>query len=283
MTTGPGFLLVTGSTGRVGQLLRAALPGAEAGGLRVLWHGRHPGPGVDFAWNIGHGAPPDLPPGTPILHLAGCTSGDAAALAENATAALAVADLALRLAAPLLHVSTAAVYAPAPRDLTEDDRPAPASPYGQAKLQAEQALSQALPDGRLTLLRLANLAGGDMLFGNIRAGLPITLDPIPGQPGGPIRSYIGPATLARVLAALVARLAAGQALPRVLNLAQPGPLAMADVLQAAGARWAWGPPRPAAIPRVTLATARLGALVALPPATPQGLVAELAALAQAAP
>lgn len=283
MTKSPQFLLVTGASGRVGQLLRTALPGSRLGGVQVLWHARNPGPGIDIAWAIGRQAPPDLPPGTPILHLAGRTSGSEAALADNLALAQEVADLALRLDAPLLHMSTAAVYAPAPRDLTEDDIPAPASAYGQAKLHAEQALTQALPKGAFSLLRMANLAGADTLFGNMKAGLPLTLDPVPGQSRGPIRSYIGPVALAGVLDALVGRLAAGQPLPTVLNLAQPGALAMADVLDAAGASWTWGPPRPAAIPRVTLSSARLAALVALQPATPAGLVAELAALAQAAP
>jgi len=282
MTHSPQFLLVTGASGRVGRLLRAALPEARLGGLQILWHGRRPGPGNQVDWDIGRAPPPDLPPGTPILNLAGQTSGSDEILADNVLSARAVAELALRLAAPLLHMSTAAVLAPASQDLTEDDVPAPTSAYGRAKLQAEQVLSQTLPNEHLTLLRLANLAGADMLFGNIRAGLPITLDPIAGQPGGPIRSYVGPATLARILDGLVGRVVKGQALPRVLNLAQPGAVAMADVLMATDMRWSWAPPRTGAIPRVTLSTQRLATLVPLSPATPRGLIDEVASLAQVA-
>lgn len=280
MTHSPQFLLVTGASGRVGRLLRAALPEARLGGLQVMWAARNPGPGIQLAWDMGRGPVPNLPAGTAILHLAGHTAGSEEVLADNAGAALAVAQLARQIDAPLLHMSSAAVLGPASRDLTEDDAPAPTSAYGRAKLQAETVLLQTLPEGRLTVLRLANLAGADMLFGNIRAGFPVTLDPIPGQPGGPIRSYVGPRTLARTLDGLIRLLARGQALPRMLNLAQPGAVAMADVLEAAGARWSWGPPRAGSIPRVTLSTERLGALVPLFPATPKGLIDEVASLGQ---
>lgn len=233
---------------------------------------------VDLAWDIGQEKAPDLPPKTVILNLAGRTAGRPDELAKNVLAARAVAALARDLDGVVLHMSSAAVYAPGPQDLHETDEPAPPSDYGRAKLAAERAMDDAMPEGRLCLLRLANLAGGDMLFRNIRDDLPISLDPIEGQTGGPLRSYIGPVTLGRVLDGLIVRLSRGQALPRVLNLAQPGALAMAEILQAAGARWSWGQPRAAAIPRVTLSTARLAGLVSLPPATPDSLVAELAAL-----
>ncbi len=282
MTKMPTKILVTGGFGGVGRLLRGALAGQGLGGLPVLWHARRPGPGVDLAWDIGRQDPPALPESALVLHLAGCVAGSQADLADNAASAREVARW-VRGRGWLLAMSSAAVYAPAARDLTEDDPPAPPSPYGLAKLQAEQALIQATGGQGLVLLRLANLAGGDVLFGNIRAGLPITLDPIAGQEGGPIRSYIGPVSLAQALSGLVGHLRAGRALPQVLNLAQPGAVAMADVLRAAGANWHFGPPRAAAVPRVTLDVTRLQALVPLAPATATSLVAEVAAATGAQP
>lgn len=277
MTKMPTKVVVTGGGGRVGRLLRAALDGQGLGGLPVLWHGRRPGPGVDLAWDIGRQDPPALPEGAMVLHLAGRVSGTEDELADNALSAREVASW-VQGRGWILAMSSAAVYAPAPRDLTEQDPPAPPSAYGRAKLAAEKALLQATKGQGLALLRLANLAGGDVLFGNIRAGLPITLDPIPGQAGGPIRSYIGPVTLARALAGLIGHVRAGRVLPPVLNLAQPGAVAMADVLRAAGANWQFGPPRAGAVPRVTLDSSLLQSLVPLPPATASTLVAEIAAV-----
>jgi hypothetical protein len=81
--------------------------------------------------------------------------------------------------------------------------------------------------------------------------------------------------LAGVLSGLFDLVLRGVALPRVLNLAEPGIMAMADLLQARGQAWTFGPPRPAAISRVALDTTRLQALVPMSPATPATLIADL--------
>jgi hypothetical protein len=101
---------------------------------------------------------------------------------------------------------------------------------------------------------------------------PVTLDPVAGG-RGPVRSYIGPATLAHVLNTL----AHAPDLPAILNIASPGPVAMADLLDAAHIPWTFGPPRAGAIPRVALSTARLEGIVPLPPADPQAMIAEWSA------
>ena len=269
-------LLVTGASGRIGRALRAIWAENMVCGLPVLWHGRRAGPGVDLIWDIGENLPVGLPPGLIILHLAGLTQGSVQELAENQRVTEAVCVAAR--AAQAIHVfvmSSAAVYAPGPRWLTEEDTPAPVSPYGQAKLAAERAAENSLGHGGLTLLRLANLAGADALLGNCRPGQTVTLDPIAGQAGGPERSYIGPHELAQVLSGLVALVGQGAGLPRILNVAQPGVVAMADLLTARGHPWVFGPPRAAAIPRVALSTNRLAALLPLAPATPAGLIADL--------
>ncbi len=259
-------VLITGSTGRVGRALRAVWADNFAGDVPILWHGRRAGPGVDVVWDIGQKPPVGLPEGGVVLHLAGVTRGTAAELDENRRVTVAVCG-AVR-AAHHLVMSSAAVYRPGPDPIAETAPPAPISDYGRAKLAAEQAVAGA----GVTMLRLANLAGADALLGNCQPGQVMTLDPIAGQARGPERSYIGPRVLAQVLAGLIGRVGA---LPPVINLAQPGVMAMADLLEARGQAWRFGPPREGAVARVVLATDLLAGLVTLPVASPASLVADM--------
>jgi nucleoside-diphosphate-sugar epimerase len=269
-------VLVTGSTGRVGGALRAIWPKNQAGGLPILWHGRKSGPGVDLAWNIGQIPPATLPRGLIILHLAGLTSGSPQDLYENSVVTEAICAAAeAALAVHVFVMSSAAVYQPAPHWLRETDLAAPLAPYGAAKLAAERVAQKRLGGRGLTVLRLANLAGADALFGNCLPGRTLTLDPVPGQSGGPERSYIGPHALAEALTGLIRLASEGAALPDILNLAQPGVMAMADLLTAREQPWVFGPPRQGVIARVALNTERLAALVPLAPVTPATLVADL--------
>ncbi len=268
-------VLVTGSAGRLGWLLRLAWAGA-AGGLPVLWTARKPGPGLT-GWDIGRDAPPQMPRGAILLHLAGVVGGDGARLPLNAAVTREVCRAAAQAGAGHVFVaSSVAVYRPGPSDLAETAPPDPASPYGAAKLQAEVAARQVLAESAmpgLTILRIGNVVGADALLG--RAG-PATLDPVAGQPGGPLRSYIGPGRLASVLAALIDLAHRGHRLPATLNLAEPGVVAMADLLTAAGRDWQFGPPNAQVVPRVGVDTRALQHLVPMPAATPAGLVADLA-------
>ena len=269
-------LLVTGSSGRVGGALRMIWSRNQVNGLKILWHGRKAGPGVNLVWDIGNTPPVALPKGLIILHLAGLTKGSAQELAQNVQVTAAVCAAAR--AAEARHVfvmSSAAVYRPSADLISEDDAKGPVSPYGQAKLEAEEVAAQGLAGMGLTVLRLANLAGADALLGNCGPGKTLQLDPVAGQARGPERSYIGPHVLAGVLAGLFGHVLRGAELPGILNLAEPGILAMADLLDARGQAWAFGPPRPAAIARVALATARLQALVPMALATPATLIADL--------
>ncbi len=269
-------LLVTGSTGRVGGALRAIWTENQVSGLKILWQGRKPGHGVNLVWDIGQNPPVALPKGVIILHLAGVTKGLPQDLAQNAQVAAAVCAAAR--AAEARHVfamSSAAVYRPSADLIHEEDATEPVGAYGQSKLEAEAVANHALSGRGLTMLRLANLAGADALFGNCDPAKTLQLDPVPGQARGPERSYIGPHVLAGVLSGLFDLVLRGVALPRVLNLAEPGIMAMADLLQARGQAWTFGPPRPAAISRVALDTTRLQALVPMSPATPATLIADL--------
>ena len=271
-------VLVTGASGRVGRALQAIWPDKRVGGMPILWHGRRAGPGVDLAWDIGAGPPVTLPRGLIILHLAGRTTGSPQDLDDNRRSVEALCQAANASgAAHVFLMSSAAVYAPGPHLIPETQPPAPLSPYGQAKLAAERATA-ALNGPGLTILRLANLAGADALLGNVRADIPTILDPVPGQPGGPQRSYIGPRVLGSVLQALIELVAAGQALPGVINLAQPGVMAMADLLTARGQTWSFGPARSGVVGRFVLATTLLQSLVPVPMATAAGLVADMDSL-----
>lgn len=275
-------IVVTGAAGRIGRLLHLvwAQAGSPAPGA-VLWTSRQKG-GV--VWHLGHAAPP-LPAKAVFVHLAAVLRGPH--LDQNATMTEAVCRTAIASGARhVFVVSTAAVYRPG-ADLAETAALGPVSAYGQAKLEAERVAERRLCDSGgpgLTVLRIGNLAGADALLGGLRAGHVAVLDPVAtpvqmgGQAGGPLRSYIGPGVLAQVLAALIQRAMTGAPLPRVLNLAQPGVVAMADLLTAAGHPWRFGPVNPAVIPVMGLAVGSLASLVPaalLPPATAPGLLADL--------
>ena len=267
-------LVVTGAAGRVGRALRCVW-GGHVGGMPILWSGRSAGQGIDLVWNIGAEVTPPLPKSAIFLHLAGQTRGSAAELTENHRSVQVLCENAKNSGA--LHVfflSSVAVYPPGPRVIAEDQPADPQNDYGLAKLAAEDAARVAMSDGGLTVLRLGNLAGADTLLTSARAG-EIALDPVQGQSGGPVRSYIGPQVLAKVLAELIGLAAQGMALPDVLNLAQPPALLMTDLLTAADANWHYGPRRAEVIPRVAVNVARLAALVDLPDATAASVIADL--------
>lgn len=234
-------LWVTGADGRIGRLLR--LTWADRA---VRWLDR-------AAWDIGSTEPP-FAPGARVLHLAGTTTGD---LGANALAARGLAAS----GAQVVLISSIAVYGASDLPLTEDSPTALASPYGRAKLEVEEILAPLAP----CILRLGNLFGADALTRAATAGA-VTLDR--AGPAGPWRSWIGPLTLARVLWDL-----AQAPRPGIWNLAQPPALAMGDILTALGVAWRLGPD-PAPWPRAEMEVSRLS----LPPATPEGLVAEWASL-----
>lgn len=243
--------------------------------MPVLWSARRPGQGIDLVWDLGQPPPRPLPEGAILLHLAGQTRGTPEVLAENRRSAQAISAAAQQgRARHLFIMSSVAVYRPQATAIAEAQPCDPVSAYGQAKLDAEAAV-QAMP--RRTVLRLGNLAGADALLTAARRG-PVVLDPVPGQPGGPERSYIGPRALALVLETLIRRAALGQDLPQILNLAQAPALAMGDLLSALGAEWRFGPANAAVVPRVAVDVARLSALVPLAPASAAGLAADLISL-----
>ncbi|MEZ5911261.1 MAG: NAD-dependent epimerase/dehydratase family protein [Paracoccaceae bacterium] len=225
--------------------------------------------------------PADAPRPDLVVNFAGVT-GAGPGLSANTDLALAgFATGATRMIA----MSSAAVYGPtADAPASEDGPVAPAGEYGRSKLAMEAALLRHVKTtaDRALVLRLGNIAGADALLGAARPGARVVLDRFGTRAGGPIRSYIGPVTLARVLRELAVAMLSDRPLPDVLNVAAPGAVAMGDLLDAAGLDWGYRPAGPQAIERVVLDTARLQGIVPLGPETGDaaGIVAEWRAVAQ---
>lgn len=253
-------MLILGASGRVGRLLGAWWRGNPPPGGAIVLQARAPAPGC-VVWRAGMD---EAVLGRPdsVVVLWGVTSGDETALAMNTDLALEGVRLAGRLGASrVLVASSAAVYAPG--DGLDEAAPLdPPTPYGRAKLAMERALladtagTQDIPP-RICLLRLANVVGADSLFASLAAGRDIGLDRF-ASGCGPVRSYLAPGDLARVLETLSA--CPPQALPPVVNVCADAPLAMEDLARSAGARIAWRDAPASAVERVALDNARLRAL-----------------------
>lgn len=263
-------LVVTGANGRVGRLLQAAWVGQPPTDMALILCARKWGHWQDLL----AGPLDPAPPGSVVLHLAADLSGDPDAAAQSIYMAQAIATAARQgRARHILFASTAAVYAPADRDLDETSLLSPATPYGRAKLAAEAACRAAAGPVPVTALRIGNVVGACSLIGATRNSSLVELDPVQGRSGGPMRSWIAPGELARVICRLATRCAD---LPDVLNLASPGAWTMGDMLDAAAAPWVYGPHRDRVLPRLTLDTTRLAACCAdLANPTPAEMLADL--------
>lgn len=263
-------VLVLGATGRIGALLRACWPEGQG-----LWQARRAqaGPGWVIADPLAE--PEALARAAAgcdaVLCLAGVTPAAAARGAEyhlNAALARAAVRTGAEAGARVLLASSAAVYGHADGPLCETDAVAPVSEYGHAKAAMEEAaLDQGAKLGiRVCALRIGNIAGLDAALGGWRPGF--ALDRF-ADGRTPVRSYIGPVTLARVLGDL-----AGADLPEILNIAAPGAVEMGVLLDAAGLAWEPRAAGPGAIPEVVFDLARLARAVPLDDATPESLVAQ---------
>ncbi|PJE27485.1 dTDP-4-dehydrorhamnose reductase [Pseudooceanicola antarcticus] len=279
-------LLVLGSSGRVGRLLRGVLSGSSwlragfaEGAPRIVWQYRS-GDGADvLKWQPGRPLPRGFSARV-VVALWGVTSGPPEALAQNAMLARAALHLARRVGAErVLHLSSAAVQAglqgaPAAEDLP----PAPLTAYGEAKLRMEEEIAawhgaQPGTTPRSVILRMGNVAGADALSVALDRGGPVVLDRFPDG-GGPRRSYIGPEDLARLLACLAT--CPLSRLPACVNVTGPRPVAMADLVRAAGRNLRWRPAPPSALPVMALDPRRMEALTGelTGSGTARGLVAQ---------
>lgn len=238
---GKAAVLLVGGNGRVGRLLRTHWPDTS-----LLVSQRQAAPGA-VIWSAAD-APAALaqrlttPPAAMIV-LAGVTPAPGLAPdALDANRAIAVAAMKSAQAAGIPRVflaSSSAVYGldPQGQPFAETAAPAPLSAYGRAKLQMEEAAAPFRAAGlQVTALRIGNVAGADALLFPLTAPLlsgkskaPIRIDTF-ADGHGPLRSYIGAQTLARVLAQL-AHLPGP--LPPILNLATPAPVRMEALARAA--------------------------------------------------
>lgn len=262
--------LVLGATGRIGRLLQHSWD-QPALGPAVLWQGRVLG-GMQRAAHRVVLDPLRDPAGLAqaavgrqILCLAGGIPGRG-----NLDDNWPLAEAALRAASPggrVVLCSSAAVYGNQSGLLDEATPLHPANDYGRAKLEMEQRSAALAADIgiHLCVLRIGNIAGLDAILGGWAPGF--QLDQF-GDGSTPARSYIGAATLAQALAALLAL----AQLPAVVNLAQPGLVQMGALLEAAGLDWVARPAPNSAIARVALDTTLLQDLLQLPEADAADMV-----------
>ncbi|MDE4134806.1 NAD(P)-dependent oxidoreductase [Phaeobacter sp. QD34_3] len=217
-----------------------------------------------------------------ILCLAGVTPARAGQGGADMEDNIRLGEAALRAGAAtgarVLLTSSAAVYGNQSGLLREETPLQPASPYGLAKAEMEaRCVALAADLGvEVSMLRIGNIAGLDAILGGWRAGF--QLDCL-ADGRTPRRSYIGPSTLAQVLAALLF----APDLPGVINVAQPGAIEMGDLLRAAGLDFSPRPAPETVIGEVALDVSRLIALLptqsAPAAANPAQMVAEWTALA----
>jgi len=280
-------LLVLGATGRIGTLLRKCW-GRDLRMHQVLWQTRgrvdRAGPGWTRLDPLAQ--PEALARAATgvevILCLAGVVSGPQGPkgdLSDNA----ALADAAIRAGAAtgarVLLASSAAVYGNQAGMLDETTPLAALSDYGRAKMDMERrgATLGARLGVAVCALRIGNIAGLDAILGGWKPGF--QLDRFKDG-RSPRRSYIGMATLARVLGDLVRV----RDLPGALNIAAPGLVEMGVLLDAAGLAWSARAAPDSAIPELALSTQALAQIVALPQSTrPEELVAEWRVVQEASP
>ena len=172
--------------------------------------------------------------------------------AELATRACQLAD---KHSVPILLASSQAVYGRRSLDLTEDISIAPVDDNGLAKARLEEV---AKSFENATVLRIGNVAGAGALFRSMNAGT-VALDRF-ASGEGPKRAFIGARGFGYILGQLLAR----EELPKVVNIAYPGLIDMAAILDAEGADWYWQDAPPSSQEVVRLNVNKLCSLVDVP-------------------
>lgn len=234
--------LVLGSSGRIGRMLRHSWA-RDSGGIDFTYQTRDPAAahGTDVLWDVMQELPEALleaPAFDCMIVLSGIVPKPGADFSLNRELGAAALKAAGQLGIKTVFLaSTSAVYGTyQTRAYLEDDPTRPVNAYGQSKLAMEiYCQKQAAALGiTLCALRIGNVAGADALLANAQALPPggrLRLDRFPDQ-GTPLRSYIGPQTLARVLSVLVHK---RKDLPAVLNIATPRPVTMEALARCAAA------------------------------------------------
>ena len=257
--------VLAGASGRVGRMLMRHWRRHPPAGLRIVpqYRTAH---GDCVVWSPLDGPAPLVALARAqggvagLIVLSGVTPGPGAWLEGNPALAEAAVQAARATGIPrLLVASSSAVYGAGDGTPLHEEAPtAPVNAYGRAKLAAEAVCATAT-DLDLCCLRIGNVAGADALLLNLARATPETplrLDRF-ADGAGPLRSYIGPATLARVLETLAVR---NGALPARLNIGAPRPAAMQALLDAARAPYTMVPAPPTALQHITLDCSRLASL-----------------------
>lgn len=237
--------LVLGASGQLGTGLRAACLTAFE---HATWHSRVPSAGC-WCWDMLNDPVPAVEC-TAIVYLVRGKNADIEA--ELATRACQLAD---EHSVPILLASSQAVYGRQSVDLTEDIPIEPADDNGLAKARLEEV---AKSFDNATILRIGNVAGAGALFHSMNAGT-VVLDRF-ASGEGPKRAFIGARSFGYILGQLLER----EELPRVVNIAYPGLIDMAAILDAEGANWYWRDAPPSAQEVVRLNVNKLCSLVDVP-------------------
>ncbi|MFB2531552.1 NAD-dependent epimerase/dehydratase family protein [Paracoccus sp. p4-l81] len=256
--------LFTGGSGRVGRMVLRAWQQRPPPADLLIQTRHRPG----LVWSPLTEPLPDTGPLDCVIAFAGITPATGSDLSLNTD--LAQATLAAAQAAGarrVLLTSSSAVYG-APPDaspLSEASPLRPVNAYGAAKVDMEAACQPWRDRGlEVCCLRIGNVAGADALLLNgpkASAETPIRIDRF-ADGGGPIRSYLGPATLAAVVQSLACTSAP---LPDQINIAAPGPIGMDQLADAAGLPWVWSPAPTGAHQRITLTTDLIAGLHSFAP------------------
>lgn len=266
---------VLGATGRLGTLLQRCW--SNTARPQAVFYGRR-ATGRILSQNsfdlLNDPAPTRFHGLTTLLVLAGPTQVSEGETALHADLAQIAARLAQQAEVPhIILMSSAAIYGRRNGPLCETHDPTPISPYGVAKARLEETAQEISKEQSVTVLRLGNVAGADALLTPALDGRDMTLDQF-ADGSTPRRSYIGPKTMADAFLR-IAETPPAPGQPRLLNLAQPQPVEMGALLDAAAVNWT---PRPAAqnaLAEVVLDLSKLKKLWPdLPDTTPEKLVAE---------
>ncbi|MCC5989668.1 MAG: NAD-dependent epimerase/dehydratase [Pararhodobacter sp.] len=260
-------VLLVGASGRVGQMVWhhwQRFPDA----VEIVPQCRRSGLPGSLIWDPLAGAQPllDAVRGSggvrAMVMLAGVTPGTGKPLAMNRMLAEACLSAASEAGIQrVLLASSSSVYGIGDGAPFSEQMPCnPVNDYGAAKLEMEHACLPWRERGiDLCCLRIGNVAGADSLLRNVAQSAPdmaVDID-IFANGRGPVRSYIGPRSMAAVLQSLCLH---ANALPGVLNLAAPVPVAMEELADAAGHPWTKRHPSEHAHQNITLDCAALSLL-----------------------
>lgn len=243
-------VLVTGANGQVGRRILRAWK-RESPSFEISAVARTAG--TDWqTWSPG--SPPVVETACAVVGLWGVCFGTLDETRVNLDLARAAQDLGAQTGADrVIHLSTQAVYGRSCLEADEDQPLTPASPYGQAKAEMEEML-QGTNGPKPVILRVSNVIGADAISRSLASDAPVILDRF-ADGRGPVRSFIGIADLARIIAALST--CPLEECPDVLNIASPDGLPMDAILNATGRDFEWRDPPETALRVATVSTRRL--------------------------